>query len=443
MTTENNAAQAAEQEAVRSVLGPYAESYDMMTRMAEREGNRPTVSTTAVAIDIRGNMIPGVIAALSKLRAPVADERAAQEQTRAAHTDLLTYVLQDDVHNRLTPRVIDIAYTAFMQAKQPNDEDGGASDWFNDTKPVVARAIAKLRKDLMDDRAALASAPVAGVTGKVCGYTPGMSQVEIRLPAGTKISGWLELGESVRLSTAIAESAPVTGEAQPYRPTKIAVREACDLLDKIKKSHGYWGGWSSIPSVCDEAIGLLRYSGTHAAPQASEADFADAYEGAREDLAIWKRRALEAERDLRAERKTSSRLGAALNAENGPMYMGEPAPQASAEYTYARNLAVTIWEKRFKRDSPEWKPCDDLLGVLTQIDNMTAVMVAPQADKDDGQQRAAFDHPVFAFLLGEGQLHGVDFGERAPGVVGKWWWRKDLRAALSATQTEQGERDAG
>ncbi|MGH8466506.1 MAG: hypothetical protein ACRER5_20405, partial [Pseudomonas sp.] len=93
---------------------------------------------------------------------PVADERPTQEQTLPAHTDLLTYVLQDDVHNRLTPRVIDIAYTAFMQAKQPNDEDGGASDWFNDTKPVVARAIAKLRKDLMDDRAALASAPVAG-----------------------------------------------------------------------------------------------------------------------------------------------------------------------------------------------------------------------------------------------------------------------------------------
>lgn len=60
--------------------------------------------------------------------------------------------------------------------------------------------------------------------------------------------------------------------------------------------------------------------------------------------------------------------------------------------------------------------------------------IQPQADKDGGQQRAAFDHPVFAFLLGEGQLHGVDFGERAPGAVGKWWWRKDLRAALSAIQ---------
>ncbi|WP_033471264.1 hypothetical protein [Bordetella bronchiseptica] len=74
--------------------------------------------------------------------------------------------------------------------------------------------------------------------------------------------------------------------------------------------------------------------------------------------------------------------------------------------------------------------------------NVARALKQPQAAKDGGQQRAAFDHPVFAFLLGEGQLHGVDFGERAPGAVGKWWWRKDLRAALSATQPEQGERDA-
>lgn len=61
---------------------------------------------------------------------------------------LLNYVLQSDEHNRLTPRVIDIAYTAFNLAKRPNSEDGGSSDWFNDTKPTVESAIAKLRKDL-------------------------------------------------------------------------------------------------------------------------------------------------------------------------------------------------------------------------------------------------------------------------------------------------------
>lgn len=61
---------------------------------------------------------------------------------------LLAYVLQDELHNRLTPRVIDIAYTAFIIAKQPNTEDGGSSDWFNDAKPAVKKAIEKLRTDL-------------------------------------------------------------------------------------------------------------------------------------------------------------------------------------------------------------------------------------------------------------------------------------------------------
>lgn len=64
---------------------------------------------------------------------------------------LLAYVLQDDLHNRLTPRVIDIAYTAFMYgARGRNAEDGSQCDWFNDTKPAIEKAITKLRKDLFE-----------------------------------------------------------------------------------------------------------------------------------------------------------------------------------------------------------------------------------------------------------------------------------------------------
>lgn len=88
----------------------------------------------------------GLVKVHTLYAAPSPTEQASD--VRNANNDLLTYVLQDDIHNRLTPRVIDIAYTAFMCAKQPNDEDGGASDWFNDTKPVVMKAIDKLRKDL-------------------------------------------------------------------------------------------------------------------------------------------------------------------------------------------------------------------------------------------------------------------------------------------------------
>jgi len=51
------------------------------------------------------------------------------------------------------------------------------------------------------------------------------------------------------------------------------------------------------------------------------------------------------------------------------------------EYKYARNLAVTIWQKHYKTSAPEWESLDDLMGVLTQIDNMVAGMVPKQFDR--------------------------------------------------------------
>jgi hypothetical protein len=49
------------------------------------------------------------------------------------------------------------------------------------------------------------------------------------------------------------------------------------------------------------------------------------------------------------------------------------AQQAEPDaYGYASRLAVAIWEKHYKDTAPQWKPLDDLMGVLTQIDNMTS-----------------------------------------------------------------------
>ena len=40
---------------------------------------------------------------------------------------------------------------------------------------------------------------------------------------------------------------------------------------------------------------------------------------------------------------------------------------------YAERLATFLWEKYWKADAPDWKPLSgDLLGLLSQIDNMIA-----------------------------------------------------------------------
>jgi cell division protein FtsB len=52
--------------------------------------------------------------------------------------------------------------------------------------------------------------------------------------------------------------------------------------------------------------------------------YGDAYQGAREDLSIWKRRALEAEAKVRDQDQIIDRLTVELNSGNGPVRMGEP-----------------------------------------------------------------------------------------------------------------------
>jgi hypothetical protein len=54
-----------------------------------------------------------------------------------------------------------------------------------------------------------------------------------------------------------------------------------------------------------------------------------------------------------------------------------PAAQQEPDaYGYAKRLAVAIWEQHYKDITPQWKPFDDLMGVLTQIDNMTSGLTA-------------------------------------------------------------------
>lgn len=43
-------------------------------------------------------------------------------------------------------------------------------------------------------------------------------------------------------------------------------------------------------------------------------------------------------------------------------------------FGYAKRLAEGIWKRCYRDSAPQWKPPDDLLGVLTQIDNMVSGM---------------------------------------------------------------------
>lgn len=55
----------------------------------------------------------------------------------------------------------------------------------------------------------------------------------------------------------------------------------------------------------------------------------------------------------------------------------EAEKQEPDVYGYAKRLAEAIWKKHYKVTAPQWEPVDHLIGVLTQIDNMTSGLITP------------------------------------------------------------------
>ena len=77
-------------------------------------------------------------------------------------------------------------------------------------------------------------------------------------------------------------------------------------------------------------------------------------------------------------------LEAELTAAPAPI---QPAPQPDEQDAILReatNLAIALHRKHYATDAPHWEPAPDVLGLLLQIDNMTAGLSrAPQPDADD------------------------------------------------------------
>lgn len=55
-----------------------------------------------------------------------------------------------------------------------------------------------------------------------------------------------------------------------------------------------------------------------------------------------------------------------------PLYTQPPAPAVDGAIAYAQRLARGMWRDHYASESPDWEPYDDLMGALSQIDNMLA-----------------------------------------------------------------------
>ena len=78
-----------------------------------------------------------------------------------------------------------------------------------------------------------------------------------------------------------------------------------------------------------------------------------------------------------------------------PVYRSTP-PSASVGVGYAKQLATSLWQRHYREDAPQWEPFDDILGLLSQIDNMVSGLTrsAQQPAAVDGALRSAAERLV-------------------------------------------------
>jgi len=85
---------------------------------------------------------------------------------------------------------------------------------------------------------------------------------------------------------------------------------------------------------------------------------------------------------------------------------------------YAERLAVTLWEKHYKHDAPHWKPLSgDLIGILTQIDNMTTGLAPPAPEMENARFRTALKNIAKQQTTYELEGDDGDFEESHDAII--------------------------
>lgn len=124
-----------------------------------------------------------------------------------------------------------------------------------------------------------------------------------------------------------------------------------------------------------------------------------------------------------------------------------PAETVVEEATrYAERLANVLWEKHYRNAAPNWKPLTgDLIGILTQIDNMTsglALATEPAVKDDETVAEAAHKALVAGKMLLENSIgcavnrYGDDYY-----IHGEPGWLADCRKDLEALEAALAAKD--
>ena len=70
--------------------------------------------------------------------------------------------------------------------------------------------------------------------------------------------------------------------------------------------------------------------------------------------------------------------------------LAQPEQEPVDCYGYAARLATSIWKQHYQKTAPQWQVLDNLMGVLTQIDNMAAGLISTPLPEQPEQEPVAW-----------------------------------------------------
>ena len=140
----------------------------------------------------------------------------------------------------------------------------------------------------------------------------------------------IELAKAIRKGPDMPPAQPVA-DSEPERNPVLGYADS--YRDMAKQGVESVPIWSVITDLERNIAPLYR----HAQPAAGE--YGDAYQGAREDLAIWKRRALEAEERTRQLEQINDHL---VKEAQGESHMGEPVIAQPAPVVPGKSITVIV-----------------------------------------------------------------------------------------------------
>ncbi|WP_407084634.1 hypothetical protein [Pluralibacter gergoviae] len=178
------------------------------------------------------------------------------------------------------------------------------------------------------------------------------AQEQIEFCRHTKITG--EGYAHVNQCAALFEIALSAIDSEPVAWLAIyhgeVYDEAIGITRSVVEAQADHFGWES---ALTEIIPLYR----HAQPApVVNGEYGDAYQGAREDLAIWKRRALEAEESVRRLEQINDHLVKEAQGESrmGEPVIAQPVPVVPDEIKHRIGGLDWGWEGEFNRG---WNAC--------------------------------------------------------------------------------------